>query len=334
MGRKEKDSDIFFGLLESHEVRMPNFALMALHLVFGMQWIAFTINEATAWDKPVAEIQCPFVMTHLPFWDEGGRCFGYSQTFFEIVHWAVVGLISSAVLMSVLLYINPRRFISATVGTSLTQVNRILLLLLTEFLFVPCIRLLLEAKPDRLGWLSFLLGCVALVFLFASTCCTRFIFSDVLPCNVSNLNARAHGRVHVLLTILQTTLAGVLAFAPALVSQITVAVLSLMAAAVFWHCQPFYRHAVNAYYVAIFAVATYTGFLSVFATVVGASTGVAWALATGGALVLPLGFYVATWRFFPMYPVSEGSLPDMAFHPFDNVVQPFKPDEDMQVRHP
>ena len=126
------------------------------------------------------------------------------------------------------------------------------------------------------------------------------------------------------LTFMQTTAAAVLAFAPGVAAQLTFTGLSLVLVVVFWHCQPFYRHGVNAYHVAVFVLAVYTGGLSVLAVGSQPNTVLANVLAYGAVLVLPVGLYVASWRFMTAYTVWEPTFPDMGFSPFDNRLETIK----------
>ena len=308
-------------LLDAHTVRLPSFAVLALHLLAGMQWVAFAINERVPWASPIADLQCAFVMTQLPVWDESGRCFAYTATLCTAVHWTFIGLTALCVLVLSVLYANPCNVVSASVSHKIGSVNRLLLLLLTDALFVPAVRVLLEHTPARFGWPRFLAGLGALGLLCVLTGMARLLLVEVIPSNAA-LDARAHGRVHGLLTAVQVATAAVLAAVPGIASQLTLTGLSLAMAAAFWYCQPFYRPTVNAFYVATFSLAAYAGLLGVFAA---GSRMLAMMLCGGGALVLLIGYHVTSWRFVPMHPVTETTFPEAAYQPFEGSIQPFLP---------
>ena len=204
MGKRFEEK--LYNLLQKHEVRLPTSLLVALHLLFGMQWVAFSLNERTNWANPVRDLQCAFAMTHLPFWDEGATCFAHSAGLFTIAHWTVVGLVALTALLSCALYVNPLDLRSTVAFPPLLHVNRGLILLLTEFLFVPGVRLLLEGTPARIGWPAFFIGIMALAYHVALACFARLLLADILPLNASHLDARAHGRAHVFLTFMQVPL--------------------------------------------------------------------------------------------------------------------------------
>ena len=106
--------DAFFTFLDGHEVLQPTAALLAQHCLFAMQWIAFAINEGLDWASPIRDLQCAFVMTHLPFWDQGNRCFSHHPTAHLAAHWTAVALPALCMLFTLLLCFPPRRFLKSS----------------------------------------------------------------------------------------------------------------------------------------------------------------------------------------------------------------------------
>ena len=329
MGRSTNNNEVLFSLLEGHDIILPNSALWFLHFLFAMQWVAFTVNEGISWANPIADLQCGFAMTHLPFWDEAGRCFGHSVTIYSIVHWAAVGMVVFCWSVICLLLTNPCRVVTENRRRMINSGNGFLLLLLTEVLFVPFVRVLLEGHPSRLGWPAFLVGLVAVTLLSALTCMARLLLTDLMPGDAASLGARAHGRVHLLLTVTQVVVAAVLAIAPGVAAQLTVTCLSLAMAFVFWYCQPYYRQISNSLYIATFSLSAYSGLLSTITVVAPNSRGLAMMMPWGGCVALVVGYYTPSFRFLPMYPVSDTTFPDMAYSPFDARATPFEPPCDL-----
>ena len=115
-------------------------------------------------------------------------------------------------------------------------------------------------------------------------------------------------------------MAAIIAAVPGMAAQFTASGLSLAMAVVFWHCQPFYREAVNAFYIATFSLTTYLGLLSAFA-VHGSNGVLAQVAAWGGPIAALVGYGVAQWRWIRCCPVAEIDFSDLALDPLDGVVK-------------
>mmetsp|Transcript_112025 Transcript_112025/g.194524 ORF Transcript_112025/g.194524 Transcript_112025/m.194524 type:complete len:1980 (-) Transcript_112025:1595-7534(-) len=305
-----------FVLIEEHDIQLSKPATGILHIIFVMQWVGLVLCELVAWPDPIGRIQCAFLMTHAPVWDTTGLCTGspVSQVVYEIIHWAMCGIVALCVVCMILTQI---KFLGSKVRKWVVKLNRWIVFLLTEPLFIPIARILSEGLPDRMGWPAFLIGMVSLLALGIITCLARALLMDPLPTTQSWI-ARAHGRLHIFLTVLQLLVCILLSVLPAEAALLSLSGVSLLLAVAFCYCQPYYASPINALYAVTFFSSTVGALLAAIVTLAaGAGGTLSMMLAWATPFVVLLGLWISSKRFRRRVPIGTDDFPALIRYPFE-----------------
>ena len=318
-----KSENALFYALELHELHPPKPIVGAFHLLLAMQWIGYALNEQIPWPLPIKDIRCAFAVTHLPVWDQNAVCMPYNEQVFKIMHYVFTGL-SITCFLTLVACVTLKTFMNQNLLRFIAGFNRFLLLALAEPFFVPAVRILIQGNPDRLGWPVFLVGCVALAALLFVTVVQRAMLLDPTPTGQS-WSARAHGRSHIALSVMQVGAGFALGLAPRVLAQLLVAGVSFVTGLLFWFTQPYYAHGVNVFYVSFLLLGTFTGVLAAIVGTAspgdssvesGAPAALSMMAAWGGPLVLVFGYLLVKWRFLPKTAVVLDDFPQVVQYPF------------------
>ena len=296
-------------------------------IIEAMQLLAISFVEAIPWVGP---LRCVLYVTHLPIWEPAGTCLPFDQTVLMVANLTAVGLVMLTTFFALIEFIFIKQKTRNNFSLVLPFCVRILVYLISRPLFIPLMRLLLQAGWVRGKWGEGLIGFIATIPLVFWSMLSRGLLFDVLPAS-NSLYAASTGRVHVMNWLFVTLTLVLLASASPVVPQVIWALGSLASACAFWYCQPHLGTGMNSFQLGLLTLCAVTAVMAVVILILQSPSMhelLSWIWIGVAIPVILLGFWMNRRRFSPRYDVPSDGFPNMFQYPYRDMPEPEEVDEE------